>query len=202
MAMVVVAVGAGTVSGCGAPHPGAAAVVDGDRIAVSTVQQRASTLRDAAGKRADSSNLNRFALRDMLNTRVLRQALRDADLAVSHQEATRLRQRAEQSAGGRKQLNELLIQKYGVPPAEADAYFRQQAGLLKLAHAAGARSQDQQAVQKATSKAMTRAAKKMKVSVNPRYGDWNPRRLSLQPSSVAWLNPHKPEPTEKPGGPL
>lgn len=196
-------------SACGSEaHPGAAAVVGGQRITVAQLENRVSEVREAqraaspdtksyeqiVGK---SGKLSRFTLQSMVRDRVLDRAARDAGVTVSRAEVQRLRASFAQQAGGDKALRTAWLQQNGVAPARLDESLRTEIAAQKLYRALGADPNTKEG-QDAFWKALSVAGKKLRVDVNPRYGSWNTRTSARADTQPAWLREvSKPAGTEQ-----
>ncbi|GHB16788.1 MULTISPECIES: SurA N-terminal domain-containing protein [Streptomyces] len=174
-------------------HPGAAAVVDGDRITVSQLEnrvnevrsaQRAATTGEAQYEQAiaKSGGLTRDTLHGMVLDRVLHQAAQDAGVTVTRKEVQSFRGELEKQAGDSKALEVAWLQQYGVAPERLDDNLRVQIEAQKLAAALGTDTS-----QPAFWKALSEASKKMDVDLNPRYGDWDVEKSSRVDAKLPWL---------------
>ncbi|QQM41398.1 SurA N-terminal domain-containing protein [Streptomyces liliifuscus] len=181
-------------SACGNDaHPGAAAVVGGDRITVSQLEnrvnevrsaQRAATTGEAQYEQAiaKSGGLTRDTLHGMVLDRVLHQAAQDAGVTVTRKEVQSFRGDLEKQAGDAKALEVAWLQQYGVAPERLDDNLRVQIEAQKLAAALGTDTS-----QPAFWKALSEASKKMDVDLNPRYGDWDVEKSSRVDAKLPWL---------------
>ncbi|AEW94476.1 MULTISPECIES: SurA N-terminal domain-containing protein [Streptomycetaceae] len=178
---------------CGTAHPGAAAVVGGEKIPVSALQARVEAVRDAeggAGRTAQlgqaTGDLSRATLGSMLFDRVLDRAARDAGITVTRRQVQELRATAEQQAGGPTALREQLLQQYAVAPGQIDDFYRVQAEAQALAHRQGVdlNSPDGQA---ALTKSLAKTSARLGIDVNPRYGTWHAQTLSLGTATEPWV---------------
>lgn len=174
-------------------HPGAAAVVGGDRITVSQLEnrvnevrsaQRAATTGEAQYEQAiaKSGGLTRDTLHGMVLDRVLHQAAQDAGVTVTRKEVQSFRGELEKQAGDAKALEVAWLQQYGVAPERLDDNLRVQIEAQKLAAALGTDTS-----QPAFWEALSRASKKMDVDLNPRYGDWDVEKSSRVDAKLPWL---------------
>ncbi|WP_405713376.1 MULTISPECIES: SurA N-terminal domain-containing protein [unclassified Streptomyces] len=188
-------VGAPLLTACGGEaHPGAAAVVGGDRIEVSTLQSQVAAVREAQRDSKDASQLidksgqlGRAKLHGMIFDRVLDRAAQDAGVSVSRSEIQQMRRAAAAQSGGEKRLRTAMLQQSWVAPAQIDAVLREQVQLTKLAQALGADLQ-QPAGQQAVGEALGKASKALRVDVNPRYGTWDDKQTQLADYKAPWLN--------------
>ncbi|MEU6475999.1 SurA N-terminal domain-containing protein [Streptomyces sp. NPDC047017] len=178
---------------CGSEaHPGAAAVVGGQRITVAQLQgrvdevrraQRAAVTEETQYQQAVSrtGTLARDTLHQMVLDRVLDQAARDAGVSVSPRETQQLRSGLEQQAGGAKALETAWLQQYGVPPRRLDDNLRLQVEAQKLAaklHTDVSRPEFW--------KALSTASAALRIDLNPRYGSWDVQKGGV-PARTPWL---------------
>ncbi|MFF3783458.1 SurA N-terminal domain-containing protein [Streptomyces sp. NPDC001933] len=188
--------GAPLLTACGSEaHPGAAAVVGGDRIEVSTLQSQVAAVREAQRDSKDASQLidksgqlSRAKLHGMIFDRVLDRAAQDVGVTVSRSEIQQMRKAAAAQSGGEERLRTAMLQQSWVAPGQIDAVLREQVQLTKLAQALGADLQ-QPAGQQAVGEALGKASKALRVDVNPRYGTWDDKQTQLADYKAPWLNP-------------
>ncbi|GAA2445570.1 SurA N-terminal domain-containing protein [Streptomyces mauvecolor] len=174
---------------CGSTaHPGAAAVVGGQRIEVSALQAEVKDVRTAQEKSPqsaqlikDSGQLGRVKLSNMIFDRVLARAAEQAGVSVSRKEVEVARAAMVQQAGGEDQLREQALTNGGLAPNQIDAYVQRQVTEQKLAAAIGARTQQD------LLPALVKASKALDVDVNPRYGSWNASQIQLADYQAPWL---------------
>ncbi|MFF2406484.1 SurA N-terminal domain-containing protein [Streptomyces sp. NPDC058092] len=186
--------GAPLLTACGSQaHPGAAALVGGDRIEVSTLQGQVAAVREAqrdskgASQLIDKSGqLSRAKLHGMIFDRVLDRAARDAGVTVNRNEIQQMRKAAAAQSGGEAQLRTAMLQQSWVAPDQIDAVLREQVQLTKLAQALGADLQQPEG-QKAVGDALSKASKELKVDVNPRYGAWDDKQTQLANYKAPWI---------------
>lgn len=139
-------VAAPLLSACGnQTHPGAAAVVGGERIEVSVVQARAADVRSAQDSSPEaaqlvnkSGQLNRAKLHGLIFGRVLDRAAADAGVTVTRKEVQEMRKANRAQQGGEAQFEAMMLQQRWVAPDQIDADMRQEVQLPKLAAALGA----------------------------------------------------------------
>ncbi|MFE2929578.1 SurA N-terminal domain-containing protein [Streptomyces sp. NPDC059278] len=188
--------GAPLLTACGSEaHPGAAAVVGGDRIEVSTLQGQVAAVREAQRDSKDaaqlidkSGQLSRAKLHGLIFDRVLDRAAKDAGVSVSRSEIQQMRRAAAAQSGGEERLRTAMLQQSWVAPDQIDAVLREQVQLTKLAQALGADLQ-QPAGQQAVGEALGKASKALRVDVNPRYGSWDNKQTQLADYKAPWINP-------------
>ncbi|MBW5426183.1 hypothetical protein GKQ77_32285 [Streptomyces sp. BG9H] len=178
-------------------HPGAAAVVGGDRITVAQLEGRVNEVRDAqraavpdderyAQAIAKSGGLTRATLHTMVLDKVLHRAAADAGVRVTRRDIQTMRAGLEKQAGGRKALEEGWLQQYSVAPSRLDDSLRTEIEAQKLAKRLGAdmNSPDGQAL---FWKALTAASKKLDIDLNPRYGSWDVDKNKRTDAKTPWI---------------
>ncbi|MFE4454289.1 SurA N-terminal domain-containing protein [Streptomyces sp. NPDC056796] len=177
----------------GAAHPGAAAVVGGDRIDVATVQAQAADVRSAQqepGRSAElvtkSGQLIRVKLSGLIFGRVLDRAAKDAGVSVSRKEIQQIRSTAAAQSGGEQGVRTLMLEQRWVAPGQIEASLRQEVQLQKLAQALGADLQSPAGVQ-TVGEALTGASKALRIDVNPRYGAWDNQKVQLSTYQAPWI---------------
>ncbi|HCA86790.1 MAG TPA: hypothetical protein DEQ61_15645 [Streptomyces sp.] len=190
-------------AGCGADaHPGAAAVVDGDRITVSQLQEQVRDVRDAQREspQADqlvkgTGRLNRATLNSMIFDKVLARAAKDAGVSASRADVQQARSQAEQAAGGPARLRDMWLQQYAIGPDQLEATLRNQVLIEGLSARLGADRSSPEGQQKVVG-ALQQASGAMQVRVNPRYGSWDDEKVLLGAVEEPWLKPAEktPEP--------
>ncbi|WP_338699437.1 SurA N-terminal domain-containing protein [Streptomyces sp. Q6] len=183
---------------CGSDaHPGAAAVVGGQRITVSQLESRVNEVRDAQqAATADSAQyeqaiaktggLTRNTLHTMVLDRVLHRAATDSGVTVTRKEMQQMRAGLEQQAGGAKQLEVAWLQQYNVAPKRLTESLRTEIEAQKLATTLGADMQTE-AGKAAFWKALSQASKELDVDLNPRYGSWDVTKSSRVDAKTPWV---------------
>uniref|UniRef100_A0AAU3GZV6 SurA N-terminal domain-containing protein n=1 Tax=Streptomyces sp. NBC_01401 TaxID=2903854 RepID=A0AAU3GZV6_9ACTN len=179
---------------CGSEaHPGAAAVVGGDRIDVATVQAEAADVRSAQQDSehseelvTKSGQLARVKLSGLIFGRVLDRAAKDAGVSVSRKEIQELRSQAAAQSGGDEAVQAGMLEQRWVAPGQIAASLRQEAQLQKLARKIGADLQSPAGVQ-AVGENLTEASKALHIDVNPRYGSWDDRKVQLSTYKAPWI---------------
>ncbi|WP_285564953.1 MULTISPECIES: SurA N-terminal domain-containing protein [unclassified Streptomyces] len=179
---------------CGSQaHPGAAAVVGGDRITVATVQGQVADVRQAqdTSKQAaqitnQSGQLVRAKLHGLILDRVLDKASADAGVTVTRAEIQQMRQSAVAQYKGEAGLRAAVLQERWIAPDQIDAFLREQIQLTKLGQALGA-DPTTPAGTKILGDALTKASKSLKVDVNPRFGTWNNQQIQLGEFKAPWI---------------
>ncbi|MER7836100.1 SurA N-terminal domain-containing protein [Streptomyces sp. NPDC096040] len=179
---------------CGSDaHPGAAAVVGGQRISVAQLQTRVNEVRQAQRAAvpderqyqqvlAATSSLTRDTLHNMVLDQVLHRAAQDAGISVTRKEIQQMRTGLEQQAGGSKALQNAWLQKYGVAPKRLDDNLRLQLEAQKLAQLLGTDT-----TQPAFWKALSKASQELHIDLNPRYGAWDVEKSSRVDAKTPWV---------------
>ncbi|MFE9452553.1 SurA N-terminal domain-containing protein [Streptomyces sp. NPDC006739] len=189
-----IAAAAPLLTACGnGAHPGAAAVVGGQRISVAQLQNRVDEVRQAQRAAVpdkaqyqqvltSTSTLTRDTLHNMVLDQVLHRAAQDAGVSVSRKETQQLRARLEQQAGGAGGLETAWLQKYGIAPQRLDDNLRIQLEAQKLAARLGTDTS-----QPAFWKALSTASQELHVDLNPRYGAWDVQKSSRVDAKTPWV---------------
>lgn len=181
----------------GAAHPGAAAVVGGERITVTQLESRVNEVRTAqraavpddaqyAQILAQTSTLTRDTLHGLVLDRVLDRAADDAGVSVTRRDVQQMRISLEQQAGGAKALQTAWLQQYGVAPQRLDDSLRTEIEARKLAATLGAdmNTPDGKAM---FWKAMSEASRELRIDLNPRYGTWDLQKSGLVDAKTPWI---------------
>ncbi|MGW0630635.1 SurA N-terminal domain-containing protein [Streptomyces sp. NPDC002758] len=189
-----IAAAAPLLAACGnEAHPGAAAVVGGQRISVAQLESRVQEVRAAQRAAvpddsqyqqvlASTSSLTRDTLHTMVLDRVLHRAAQDQGIGVTRKEIQQMRAGLEQQAGGAKALETAWLQKYGIAPGRLDENLRLQLEAQKLAQTLGTDT-----TEPAFWKALSTASKELHVDLNPRYGAWDVQKSSRVDAKTPWV---------------
>ncbi|MER5770343.1 SurA N-terminal domain-containing protein [Streptomyces sp. NPDC001985] len=174
-------------------HPGAAAVVGGERIEVSSVQAKVKDVRTAqrsspqsAQLIKDSGQLSRAKLYDLIVARVVERAAADAGVSATRKEVADGRAALAQQAGGDQQLTAVYLQQRGVAPDQVDDVVRRDILVGKLAQSLGATTAPDG--QERLNAVFTAAAKALDIDVNPRFGSWSDQKLELGDYKAPWIS--------------
>ncbi|WP_345044494.1 SurA N-terminal domain-containing protein [Streptomyces sannanensis] len=179
---------------CGnAAHPGAAAVVGGDRIEVSSLQAQVKEVRAAQGRQpqaaqliGNTGQLSRIKLRDMITVLVVERAAADVGVTVSRKEVQEEYRAAVAQSGGEQAFAARLLQGNALAPGQIEQAVRTQILVTKLAAALGTELGSPQAEQKIGT-ALSAASKELHISVNPRYGSWDDVNVRLGDYRTPWV---------------
>ncbi|MFB9388926.1 SurA N-terminal domain-containing protein [Streptomyces coeruleoprunus] len=178
---------------CGSDaHPGAAAVVGGDRIEVTALQAQVRDVRTAQQASPqgemlikDTGDLNREKLNGMIFDRIVEKVAADAGVTASRKEVQQTRRDAAQQSGGDEQLTAMLLQQQGIAPDEVDGVIRRNVLMNKIAEKHGITNTPEG--QKKLTDLFSAASKALKIEVNPRYGSWDNDRIQLGRYSAPWI---------------
>lgn len=181
-------------TGCGETHPGAAAVVDGERISLAQLQSRVGEARAAQREMPQgeqmirrTGQLTRSTLDGMIRHRVVEQALKDAGVGVSRSELQRQRDVYEQQTGGAKGFRQALLEQQGIAPSAADDWVWLNVAVQKVAKAWDIDPASPQGNQE-LNKRFSELSGEMDIVVNPRYGTWDAKSSALTTEKMPWLN--------------
>ncbi|MGW8374577.1 SurA N-terminal domain-containing protein [Streptomyces sp. ODS28] len=181
-------------TGCGSDaHPGAAAVVQQQRISMGDLQSRVGAVRDAqdAAPQGEqmvkgSGQLTRATLDGMIRDRIVHKAAKDAGVTVSRREVESMRGMLEQQAGGARQMEATLLQQQAIAPREIDERIRMQLAVEKIAKAKKINPQSPAGNQQLNA-LFADTSKTMGIDVNPRYGKWDTSKATLGNGKEPWL---------------
>ncbi|MCP3820566.1 SurA N-terminal domain-containing protein [Streptomyces sp. A3M-1-3] len=179
---------------CGSEgHPGTAAMVGGERIAVSSLQAQVKDVREAQNGSPQAEQLIQSTgrlpqakLNSMILDRILERAAADAGVEVSPKDLQTARKDAEQQAGGAEPLQQLMLQQRGVAPDQIDQALREDVLVNKLAAALGADLGTPDGQAKIV-QSLAGTSKVLGVEVNPRYGAWDDQKIQLTGSKTPWI---------------
>jgi hypothetical protein len=189
-----IAAAAPVLTACGNDaHPGAAAVVGGQRITVAQLETRVNEVRQAQRAAvpddaqyeqaiAKTGTLSRDVLHNMVLDRVLHRAAQDAGVSVTRKEIQQMRTGLEQQAGGSKALQTAWLQQYGIAPQRLDENLHLQLEAQKLATRLGTDTG-----KPAFWNALSEASKELHVDLNPRYGTWDVQKSSRVDAKTPWV---------------
>ncbi|MGW6739761.1 SurA N-terminal domain-containing protein [Streptomyces sp. NPDC055025] len=174
-------------------HPGAAAVVGGHRIEVSTIQAQVRDVRDAQESAPDGAQLvkntgqlSQAKLNSLIFDRILQRAADDAGVKINRKEIQATRQQAAAQSGGEKQFAAMLLQQGGLSAGQIDAAIRREVLLNKLAQALGANTMTPEGQQVVLAD-LTKTSEKLGIDVNPRYGSWDYKQVRLGEAKLPWI---------------
>ncbi|SOD63455.1 SurA N-terminal domain-containing protein [Streptomyces zhaozhouensis] len=182
-------------------HPGAAAVVGGEKITIASVQDRVETIREAQREQPEgdqllqaSAGLTRQTVDFLVYLEVLEAAAEEHGVEVTRAQIQESRAIAEQSVGGAEALRlSALTTTGGLPMAgdeQIDQVLRSQLLFQGVAQRLNAPAgQEGQLVMR---EALAETAERIGVEVNPRYGEWDSEQVVLAESDTPWLRSEQP----------
>ena len=178
-------------SGCSAAgeHPGAAAIVGNQRIAVATLQADVTAYRTALSKDAgaqEAGSVSGQTLQLLVLAEVVQQTLAERGLSVSEGQVQQDAASDASQAGGAAALAQDFVQQLSLAPSSMDTYYRMRAGELELLQQAGVDPSASDAGSKLQT-ILAASADRLGVQVNPRYGVWSDQKLALAAPSAPWL---------------
>ncbi|AJF65552.1 SurA N-terminal domain-containing protein [Streptomyces vietnamensis] len=191
----------------GDAHPGAAAVVGGERIEVSSLQAQVADVRAAQAASPQSAqlvaatgDLSRRKLNVMIFDRVVDKVARDNGVSATRAELQQTKASFVRQAGGEDQLAAVLLQEQGVAPDQIDAFVRRNVLMNKIARKLGV-TEDAEGQKKLT-EVFSAASKDLAVDVNPRYGRWDDAQVRLDTTydGSPWLRQISQDPAAVPAG--
>ncbi len=186
---VVVASIAVVLTGCA--QVGAAATVGGVRISQATVQGSVdSILAERSG--TDTSQmqletgetLNRSQLRFHLFGTLLREVGAELKITVSKAEIDSQRAAILQQVGGADQLPIALVAA-GIAPQDLDLYIEAITFSDKIGNLITASGVPEEQIGTEIQRLMTAKAKELGITVNPRYGTWDPESADVVANDAA-----------------
>ena len=187
-------VAAPLLTACGSDaHPGAAAVMGGERISMGQLQAKVKAVRNAQRSAPQSEQmikgsgqLTRATLDGMIRDRIVQRAAKDAGVSVTRREVGTARAQLQRQAGGAAKLKAALLQQQAIAPGEINDRLRMQLAVDKIAKAAGISPQSPKGSAQLNAK-LSKTSRAMKISVNPRYGTWDSAKSSLGKEKEPWV---------------
>ena len=175
----------------GCSQVGSAATVGGTKISQATVQSSIDAIL-AARQGVDTSQmqietgevLNRGQLRFHLLTALLREVGKEIKLSVSKAEIDTRRQSIIDQVGGEEALPNALVGA-GIAPKDFDQYIEAISLSDKITQALTAAGVSEADMGAQISKLVVAKAKELGVTVNPRYGKWDPAIADVVASDAA-----------------
>lgn len=158
-------------AGCQPGQAGAAAVVDGERIAVADVERSLEGLR-SIGAQQGGGAAARAVLQQKIQGIVLERVARAENVTVSRGDVDRLVASVRQQAGGEEQLRQFLAQQ-SIAPGDLDAVARINVLFNRIAVALvpGSTATDEQRAA-ALQQRVGEEVRRLRIEINPRYGAW------------------------------
>ncbi|MFI9115543.1 SurA N-terminal domain-containing protein [Streptomyces venezuelae] len=189
----------------GDAHPGAAAVVGGERIDVSSLQAQVEDVRAAQERSPQAAqlvqatgDLPRRKLNGMIFDRVVDKVAADNGVTATRAELQQTRTAFVRESGGEERLASVLLQEQGVAPGQIEDVVRRNVLMNKIAAKLGVT--DSPEGQKKLTDVFSAASKSLAIDVNPRYGAWDDAQVRLADSTEPWLRQLSQEPAAVPAG--
>ena len=171
-------------SGCNSNEIGAAAIIDGNRVPIERVQASAQEVEKVV-EDADGAAVQRAVIVDLVRSRMLDRVAAAEGVSVGQAEVEQFLGALDQQAGGRDKLEEAFATELRLPPSQLQSWARgalvQQALGAKLVPGDDADQAVQQRRQQAVNAKLAERARAAAVTINPRYGAWNPDQLVVAP---------------------
>ncbi|KQX57836.1 MULTISPECIES: SurA N-terminal domain-containing protein [unclassified Streptomyces] len=191
---------------CGSDaHPGAAAVVGGERIDVSSLQAQVADVRTAQDRSPQAAqlvqatgDLPRRKLNVMIFDKVVDKVAADNGVSATRADLQQTRTAFVRQSGGEDQLAAVLLQEQGVAPGQIDDLVRRNVLMNKIAAKLGVT--DSPEGQKKLTEVFSAASKSLGIDVNPRYGSWDDAQVRLTDTTAPWLRQLSQDPGAVPAG--
>ncbi|MFE0702436.1 SurA N-terminal domain-containing protein [Streptomyces sp. NPDC058872] len=191
---------------CGSDaHPGAAAVVGGERIDVSSLQAQVRDVRAAQAASPQSvqlvaatGDLSRRKLNVMIFDRVVDKVAADNGVTATRAELQETRTAFVRQSGGEDRLAAVLLQEQGVAPDQIDDFVRRNVLMNKIAEKLGVTESAEG--QKKLTDVFSAASEELAIDVNPRYGTWDDAQIRLSATTAPWLRQISQDPAAVPAG--
>lgn len=182
----------------GTVHTGSAAVVGGQRISIATVEDQTSAFREAAPAQGGGTGPNATLGQDaagepsrvlafLIQDQVIQTAVDRKGLHVSATDVAAVEAQDLANARGLPQLTAEFVSQLGLPPQDLQPFFRQKAEEQALLKSAGVSLNDPNARVTALATMLRPVAASLGISVNPRYGTWDPTNLGLGNAAQPWI---------------
>jgi hypothetical protein len=175
----------------GCAQVGAAATVGGVRISQATVQGSVdSILAERSGvdtsqmQLATGESLNRSQLRFHLFGTLLREVGAELEITVTKAEIDTQRAAILQQVGGEDQLPIALVGA-GIAPQDLDLYIEAITFSDKIGNLIASSGVPEEQIGTEIQRLMTAKAKELGVTVNPRYGAWDPETADVVANDAA-----------------
>ncbi|MEU6879254.1 SurA N-terminal domain-containing protein [Streptomyces sp. NPDC046712] len=188
----------------GEAHPGAAAVVGGERIEVSNLQAQVRDVRTAQQASPQAAqliqatgDLSREKLNVMIFDKVVDKVAADNGITASRGEIQKARGEFAEQSGGEAQLAAMLLQQQGVAPDQIDVVVRRTVLMNKIAAKLGI-ANTPEGQQKLT-EVFAEASKSLDIDVNPRFGAWDEKKIQLGTYTPVWLRQISQDPAVEAG---
>jgi hypothetical protein len=156
-------------------------VVNGEAISESTLADLVAEVRAVSGvpDGANGASLNRQVITGLVQTAVINEVAEQAGVTVTQSQIDDLVDSAAKSAGGLESLQKSLAEQYSVAPSQIDEFARTNLQYSALSEKLG--NGDPNVGSEKASALIGAASVDLGVSVNPRFGEWAARQLTVEP---------------------
>lgn len=180
VALALASVGLLGLTGCGIAEAGAAITYTGGQISEQQVADEAQALADQL-EIAVSPEVTQVTIQRMATTVLVEQGAEQLGVSVTGAEVDELLAEVEQQAGSVGALEQALAEQ-GIPAAQIPVVAESQVKLDKIGEqlAPGA---EPIVAQEALGEFLVGVSEEIDLTVNPRFGQWNPTALQLEPTS-------------------
>lgn len=193
-------------TGCDAARPGAAAVIDSERISVTRVQDFVRDLR-AANPELPAAEAPRAALTRIILTELMADVAAARGVTPTEGSVDSFLGEVREQFQSQEEFTRTLAARQATPPSYEREWARGVVAQLELGRRLVAGSDQDEAIGNQRSEAIVKLlqerSKAVAISVNPRYGRWDPQELQvLAPDGNGLSTPEKPTATPTtPGAP-
>lgn len=181
LALILVSVVA--LTGCS--QVDAAATIGDTKIALSDLQSQVDLIvseRDGVDttqmQLEDGDALTRSQLSYMISNVIIEDLAKDQNIEISTSEIEAYKAEIYANIGGEENLPNVLVSA-AIPSTSLDDVLRRDLILRKISEKEAAAGSDDAAINAAIQKLVTDKANSLKVTVNPRYGNWDINTLTV-----------------------
>ena len=187
-------------AGCGPVRSGAALIIGDERVPISEVQARVTKVteqRAATGQQPQTAKaITQEQVRRIILTRILERAAAETGVTVTQAEIDAQRSALEQQAGGAEGFGKQVAEA-NILPGELNDFLRsvileQKIGQALVPNVTSAEQQQERSVKE--NELVSKVAKEMGITVNPRYGRWNPDEFAIEPALGGFVKPEHEAP--------
>lgn len=162
-------------------QPGAAALIDGTAISDSTVAELVTEVGATTGEPSQTAETNRKVISVLVQDDVINRVAVREGINVTETQVQDLINGAAKQAGGMQALQKNIAGQYGVAPSQLNSFARANLQFQELAAKLG--GGDANAGSEKASLAVSAASEIFHVSINPRFGTWDPKALNVGPAA-------------------
>lgn len=167
-------------SACGGVDlAGSAATVGQERITDETVTDQVNYVVNAL-EIEHSNALNRITIQRLINNDLIDRLAAENGIVITNGDVDSFLQQQAVRAGDQNQLAQILLEQFGIPSTDVQSWARFNLQVLALQEKL-APGIDPQQQKTAVGIAAIKMADQVGVSVNPRFGTWDARKLAVSP---------------------